>query len=92
MVEVSHYFLGRIFAAWLQMFWEKIGYSLLFCKFEKETLKKGKNCQSFETTKVEKNKTKKTLIFLWVGGAGFFFFKLFGVESGRSIDHFPLGQ
>jgi hypothetical protein len=31
------------------------------CKFEKEASKKGKNCQSFETTKIEKNKNKKTI-------------------------------
>jgi len=40
------------------LFWEKIGYFILLCKFEKEASKKGKNCQSFETTKIEKNKIK----------------------------------
>jgi hypothetical protein len=32
------------------------------CKFEKEASKKGKNCKSFETTKIEKlNKTNKDI-------------------------------
>jgi hypothetical protein len=41
--------------------WGKIGFSFLLCKFEKETSKKGKNCQIFETTKIEKKKTKKNI-------------------------------
>jgi hypothetical protein len=41
--------------------WEKIGYSFLLCKFEKEAPKKGKNCQSFETTQNEKKKNQKNI-------------------------------
>jgi hypothetical protein len=51
--------VGRIFAAWLQMFWEKIGYSLLFCKFEKETSKKEKIVKVLKPLKLKKTKQKK---------------------------------
>jgi hypothetical protein len=44
-------------------FGKKIEYCFLLYKFEKEAKKRGKHCQSFETTKIEKlKKTKKTLV------------------------------
>jgi len=59
-------FWGEFWQRGQECFWEKLEYSLLLCKFQKEASKKVKNCQSFEsfeTTKSgKKQKTKKTLV------------------------------
>jgi hypothetical protein len=49
-------FWGEFWQCGQECFWEKIEYSFLLRKFQKEASKKGKICQSFETTKIGKKK------------------------------------
>jgi hypothetical protein len=58
-------FWGKFFQHGYKFFWEKIGCSLLLCKFEKEASKKEKIVKVLKPPKLEK-KNKKTLLFLWV--------------------------